>query len=88
MDIATQTKEKIVSLQEALLASSPKMPVLLREIHTTLKADPEVVTLLDESDIAVIVNGLKKQTQTELATATLKSKSSTKSLKNISVDQL
>lgn len=83
MNLADQVREKILSLQTALLENNSRMPVLLKEIHTQLKADPEVVTLLEPDEIAVIVNGLKKQTQTELATATAKSK--TKSIKSIGV---
>jgi hypothetical protein len=73
-------KERCLALQKAILESHPTMPVLLREIHQTLKADPEIVTLLDESDIAIIVNGLKRQTATEIATSALKSKSPKKSI--------
>ena len=86
MDIATQIKEKILSLNTALLEQHPGMPSLLREIHTTLKANPDVVTLLEETEIGIIVNGLKKQTATEIATAALKTKS--KSLKSLSLADL
>lgn len=88
MDIATQIKEKITSLEEALLASNPQMKTILREIHTTLKENPEVVTLLNEDDIHIIVNGLEKQTATELATTIATKKSGSKALKNISLADL
>jgi|SRR6188768_2062042 len=57
---------KIQELQSQLLANHPQMPVLLSEIHRTLKNNPAVVTLLEEDEIAVIVNGLEKQTNTYL----------------------
>jgi hypothetical protein len=83
-----QIQEKITRLQDAMLASHPMMPSLLREIHTALKADPEVVTLLQEPEILVIVNGLKAQTKVEIATSVMKSKSTTKALKNITLAEL
>lgn len=86
MNIAEQIKEKIASLQSALLSQHPTMPQLLREIHSTLKANPDCVTLLEEEEIGVIVNGLKRQTATEIATATLKSPK--KSIKSIGLADL
>jgi hypothetical protein len=86
MNLAEQVKEKITALESALLSSHPTMPTLLREIHKILKDDPEVVTLLSEPDIAIIVSGLKRQTNTEITTSLLKTK--TKSLKNVSVDDM
>lgn len=65
----TEIQMKIAELQEALLSAHPTMPILLREIHTKLKADPAQVTLLSEEDIAIIVSGLKKQTNVELTNA-------------------
>lgn len=60
---------KIAELQDALLNAHPTMPLLLRDIHKKLQADPATVTLLSEEDIAIIVSGLKKQTNVELANA-------------------
>jgi hypothetical protein len=87
--MATQTAEsiamKIAELQEVILGAHPRMPMLLREIHGILKADPDCVTLLSEEDIGTIVSGLKKQTMTEITAATLKKKTS---LKNTSLADL
>lgn len=88
MNLSEQLKEKIISLQNSLLAQHPQLPTLLREIWKTLKENPEQVTLLSEEDIGVIVNGLKKQTNTEIVTAALKTKSNTKALKSISLADL
>ena len=71
---AFQIKEKLARLEEALLAKTPGMPTLLRDIHTHLKRDPDVVTLLSEEECAILVQGLKKQTATEIATSAIKSK--------------
>jgi hypothetical protein len=70
---------KIASLQESILHSHPTLPILLRDIHTMLKNDPAIVTLLSEEDIGIIVSGLKKQTATEISSTALKQ--SSKSLK-------
>lgn len=79
-------KEQIESLNQALLSQHPQMPSLLRDIWKTLKANPDQVTLLEEEEIGIIVNGLKKQTATEIATNALKTK--TKSIKSLSLADL
>jgi len=83
---ALQLKGKIAELQEQILAVHPRMPTLLREIHTLLKSDPTNITLLDEDDISIIVSGLKKQTQVEISQATLKT--SAKKLSKVTLDDL
>jgi len=80
MNISEQISEKVLSLEQALLSQHPQMPALLREIWQTLKANPDCVTLMEEEQIGVIVNGLKRQTATEIATVALKSKKSVKSI--------
>lgn len=65
-------KEKVADLSDALLSKHPRMPGLLREIHTTLQKYPEQVTLMTEEEIAVLVSGLQVQTGTSFATSTTK----------------
>ena len=60
-------KEKVAALQEAILSKHPTLPTLLQEIHRTLKAQPENVTLLEDEEIRIIVSGLEIQTGFELA---------------------
>lgn len=86
MTPAEQLKESVESLKQALLAAHPTMPQLLQQIHRKLKEEPTIVTMLSEEEICTIVDGLKKQTLTTIATSTAKSKS--KSLKSISVGDL
>ena len=78
---------KIADLADALTTSHPRMPSLLRDIHTHLKNDPDVVTLLSADDVSIIIEGLAKQTQTTITTSIL-SGSKGKSLKKISVDDI
>lgn len=78
---------KVSELQASLLAADPMMPHLLRDIHQTLKQDPENVTLLTSDQVAIIVSGLSKQTQTTI-TSSILSGSKGKSLKKVSVDDI
>lgn len=86
-DQAFEVREKLASLEQSLLDGTPNMATLLRDIHRTLKADPDVVTLLSEEDCSILVRGLKKQTATEIATTATKKKGG-KSLKNMTVGDL
>lgn len=83
-DQAFVIREKLAQLDEDLNNQSPGIAILLRTIHTELKKDPDVVTLLSEEECSVLVRGLKKQTSTEIATAALKSKPR-KSMKKMQV---
>jgi ribosomal protein L6P/L9E len=68
-----EIKTKLDALQQALLDEHPQIPTLLRDIHTTLKSQPEQVTLMTEEEINIVIQGLEKQTNTYLAAATVKS---------------
>lgn len=73
---------KLQSLEEALISSHPAMPGILRDIHQQISKDPELVTVLTDEQIGVIVNGLKKQTNTELSGSVAKqSKAKDKKIK-------
>jgi hypothetical protein len=80
--MATETAEsiamKIAELDSLIKSAHPRMPMLLRDIHTILKNDPDNVTLLSESDIGIIVSGLKLQTKTVITAAALSKKTSLK----------
>ena len=67
MNQAFQVQEKLANLEAALLAGTPNMPIILRDIHKQLKADPDLVTILTEEECSVLVRGLKKQTGVEIA---------------------
>lgn len=70
---AFEIKEKLARLEAALNESTPGIATLLRDIHSSLKKDADVVTLLSEEECNILVEGLKKQTATEIAVSALKS---------------
>lgn len=72
MDTNFEIKEKLAQLEHALNEAIPNIKGVLQTIHKQLKADPEIVTLLSEEECAIIVRGLKKQTNTEIAVTALK----------------
>jgi hypothetical protein len=78
---------KIAELSQAITSTLPNMPSLLQEIHKNLKSDPDLITILSSEEVAIIISGLSKQTQTTITTSIL-SGSKGKSLKKISVDDI
>jgi hypothetical protein len=60
-------KERIAELQGAIDEQLPNFKTILKDIHTTLRADPHVVTILEPEEIAVIVGGLEKHADLEIA---------------------
>ena len=64
--IPIDLENKILDLQEAVIKRLPQMPMLLQDIWTALKQQPENVTLLEEDQIQKIVAGLEIQTNTKL----------------------
>ena len=69
MTPAEQIKEQILTLSDALDKRLPNMPQLLRTIHTHLKQDPELVTILAPDDVRIVIMGLERLKNTTLATA-------------------
>lgn len=86
MNSAEQIREKLFLLEQQLNEKLPGITTALRDIHTKLKKDPEVVTLLSEEDIGILIRGLKKQVATELVTTSLKK--APKQVKKVSLDDL
>jgi len=82
-----EIRQKLAELEQALLTSTPNVPSLLRDIHRTLKADSDLVTILTEEECSIIVAGLKKQTSTEIAATSLK-KGTSKAMSKITVSDL
>lgn len=86
MNQAEQIQEAVASLKEALVSANPGMPTMLRTIHSALRKDAAIVTVLSEEECGTIVAGLMKQTNTVIAAGAMKS--SKKKLASISLDDL
>ena len=84
---AFEVQEKLANLEGMLLASDPSMPTLLRDIHRTLRQDPDVVTMLSEEEVCTLVKGLKKLTNTTIATTAAK-KQTKKAMSKMTVADL
>lgn len=80
--------EKCAELEDALDKALPGFPHILKDIHETLRADPEVVTLLKEEEIAVIVKGLERHAHIIVTPAKAKKAASSKSKTPISASDL
>lgn len=79
---------KIAELQTALLSEAPNFPSLLREIHTTLRGDPECVTLLSDAEVGTIIASLQKFTGNFMTAKATKAPSTRAALKSLSADDL
>lgn len=76
-----EVSDRIVELRDAIHSAHPKMPGLLQEIWKTTQSYPEQVTLLTEDQMEIIIAGLEKVVDTDLANITLKSATSGKKSK-------
>ena len=65
---------RIAELKDAIDESLPNMPTILQDIHTSLRKDPEIVTLLAEDEIATIVKGLESYENTVIVEKSAKKK--------------
>lgn len=86
-------REKMLKLEEALLAKNPQLPHILRDIHEFMKVTPECVTLFREEPemSATLIKALERQTNMELVAPTAKkpsTASATKKLAKASADDL
>lgn len=86
-DQAYEVREKLAQLEQQLTEAVPNMATNLRDIHRILKQDPDCVTLLSEEECSILVRGLKKQTNTTIATKVAK-KSTKKPMSKMTVDDL
>jgi len=72
IDQAYEIREKLAALEESLLANTPGIASLLKDIHRQLKQDDSLATILSAEECSILVRGLKKQTATNIATAAIK----------------
>lgn len=84
-DVMARLTQSLDALNTALLAKDPQMPNHLRESHRVLISYPETVHLLDDGEIATLIQGAVVYTNTEI----VKAKASTrKAASKVTVDDL
>lgn len=76
----------LLSLESALLAKDTRMPQHLAASHRVLVSYPETVHLLDDAEIAKIVEAQQQHTMTQIVSDAAKGKSGGK--KKVTVDDL
>lgn len=85
-------KLKMAELEAALLQELPEMRVILKDIHDALKEDPENVTILSDEERGIIIRGLKRSVNEEIAVSSSKKPTTAaavkKSMKNKSEDDI
>jgi hypothetical protein len=59
-------KMQLAELEAALNQKQPEFKTILRDIHTKLRQDPAIVTLLSDEEIGGILDGLKHHAQVEI----------------------
>jgi hypothetical protein len=83
-----QLREKLLSLQTAILEANPRMPLLLRDIHHMMAQDPHCVTVLTPEEISIVTSGLAKQTNTVITAKAIKSAGTKKAASKIGLMDL
>lgn len=71
-DVLDRLDSHLASLEQALLDKDPMMPQHLRNTHSLLITYPETVHLLDDCEIARIIDAAEIHTKTEIVKATVK----------------
>lgn len=65
-DVLNKLEMSLASLEQALLDKDPLMPQHLRTIHSTTLTYPESVHLLEDAEIARIIQGLEIHTKVQI----------------------
>lgn len=87
-DIIARLDQSLAHLEQALLAKDSMMPQHLRNTHSLLISYPETVHLLEDHEIARIIDAAEVHTKTEIVKAVAKSKATGGSRAKVSVGDL
>lgn len=85
-DVLDRLDSHLASLEQALLDKDPMMPQHLRNSHSILISYPETVHLLEDHEIARLIDAAEIHTKTEIIKATVKKSAGTR--KNVDVSDL
>lgn len=85
-DVMLRLQTSLASLESSLLEKDSMMPQHLRNTHAVLISYPETVHLLDDKEIALIIDAAEVHTKTEIVKAAAAGKGATR--KKVSADDL
>ena len=86
-DVMVRLQTSLAALEQSLLAKDPMMPQHLRNTHSLLISYPETTHLLDDKEIALIIDAAEIHTKTEIVKAAAAGKGAG-SRKKVSADDL
>lgn len=87
-DVLARLDQSHAHLEQALLAKDPMMPQHLRNTHSLLISYPETVHLLEDHEVARLIDAAELYTKTEIVKAVAKGKASGGSRAKVSVSDL
>ena len=83
-DVLDRLDTHLASLEQALLDKDPMMPQHLRNSHSILISYPETVHLLEDHEIARLIDAAEIHTKTEIIKATVKKSAGTRKKVDVS----
>ncbi len=87
-DVMARLDQSLAHLEQALLTKDPMMPQHLRNTHSLLISYPETVHLLEDAEVARLIDAAELHTKTEIVKAVAAGKSSGGSRKKVDVSDL
>ena len=84
--VMSQLQQNMQQLEKALLTNDPQMPSYLKESHKVLISHPESVHLLEDEEIARLIDAAQKFTNTQIIAAIAKTASKRKGTGKLSTD--
>lgn len=87
-DIVDRLSGSLAALESSLLEKDPMMSQHLRNTHSVLVSYPETVHLLDDEEIARIIDAAEIHTKTEIVKAVASGKASGGSRKKVTAEDL
>ena len=83
-DVLDRLASHLASLEQALLEKDPMMPQHLRNTHSILISYPETVHLLEDAEIARLIDAAEIHVKTEIVKATVKKGTGTRKKVDVS----
>lgn len=87
-DVLARLDQSLAHLEQSLLAKDPMMPQHLRNTHSLLISYPETVHLLEDHEVARLIDAAELHTKTEIVKAVAKGKSTGGTRAKVSVSDL